>query len=99
MVDDITLINDTNPMKKVSQKSSIRQTLAKNIRNVRNLKRISQEGLALNSDLSRTYIGEIERENKSATIDAVEKIAQALGLSVSDLLNENLSLDEVIIGL
>ncbi len=84
-------------MENISQKSTIRQTLAKNVRNVRSIKRISQESLALNSDLSRTYIGEIERENKSATIDAVEKIAKALGLSTSDLLNENLSLDEVIV--
>ncbi len=83
-------------MKNQYKKPTARQVLAKNIRNVRTVKRISQEKLALNSDLSRTYIGEVERENKSATIDAIEKIAMALELSVSDLLDENLSLDKVV---
>lgn len=49
---------------------------------------LSQEALAARARVHRTYIGMIERAEKNITLLNIEKIAQALGLSVADLLEE-----------
>jgi transcriptional regulator with XRE-family HTH domain len=48
---------------------------------------ISQEALAAQVELHRTYIGSIERSERNASIDNIERIAQALGVDVCDLLS------------
>lgn len=40
----------------------------------------TQEALAYESDLHRTYIGDIERHARNVTIDNIERIAHALGV-------------------
>lgn len=46
--------------------------------------------VAVLSDLSTNYIGEIERTNRKVTIDTVEKIAKGLNVDPSLLLvNQN----------
>ncbi|GJQ31587.1 MAG: hypothetical protein HBSAPP04_04260 [Ignavibacteriaceae bacterium] len=62
------------------------QTFSKNIRYYRKLQNISQEELGFRSGLHRTYIGLIERAERTATIISLEKIATALGVSYNDLL-------------
>ncbi len=57
-----------------------------NIRYYRKLQNISQEELSFRSGLHRTYIGMIERAERTATIITLEKIATALGVSYNDLL-------------
>lgn len=49
---------------------------------------LSQEALAAKAGVHRTYIGMIERAEKNITLLNIEKIAQALGLSIADLLEE-----------
>ncbi|MCQ2524908.1 MAG: helix-turn-helix domain-containing protein [Lachnospiraceae bacterium] len=44
-------------------------------------KGLSQEELAAACDLNRTYIGTIERAEKSATVNTIVKLAQGLGVS------------------
>lgn len=56
-------------------------------RHRRNLQ-LSQEKLAERAGLHRTYIGMIERAEKNITLCNVEKIAQALGVGISDLLKK-----------
>ena len=46
---------------------------------------LSQEELAARAGVHRTYIGMIERAEKNITLQNIEKIAKALGLSISDL--------------
>lgn len=46
---------------------------------------ISQEELAARARLHRTYIGMIERGEKNITLINIEKIARALGLTISEL--------------
>lgn len=46
---------------------------------------ISQEELAFRSGLHRTYMGAIERGEKSPTLITIEKIATGLNTSISDL--------------
>lgn len=48
---------------------------------------ISQEELAARAGLHRTYIGMIERGEKNITLINIEKIAKALGLTISELTN------------
>ena len=49
---------------------------------------ISQEKLAELADMHRTYISTVERGQRNVGIDGVERIAKALKLTVSQLLQE-----------
>ena len=46
---------------------------------------LSQEELAFKANLHRTYIGMIERAEKNITLINIEKIANALNCSISEL--------------
>jgi ribosome-binding protein aMBF1 (putative translation factor) len=65
---------------------ALRAALAEQIRCLRQKRGLSQEELAWRSGLHRTYISMIERAQRSVTIDSLEGIAVALGLSASALL-------------
>ena len=65
--------------------SEIAKTIGQRIRNYRNALGISQEKLAELSGCHPTYIGQIERGEKNATVESVEKIATALNISLSKL--------------
>lgn len=56
------------------------------VRELRKIKGYSQEELAFNADLHRTYIGMIERAEKNITLLNIEKIANALEVSINDLI-------------
>ena len=49
---------------------------------------MSQEDLAFQCDLHRTYISDVERCNRNISIDNIAKIAAALEVSPADLLKE-----------
>ncbi|MFH2030147.1 MAG: helix-turn-helix transcriptional regulator [Bacteroidota bacterium] len=49
---------------------------------------LSQEELAYNSGLHRTYISSVERAERNISIDALEKIATAFSISLNQLLEE-----------
>ena len=59
----------------------------KRVRDERTRLGISQEKLGERAKVHRTYIGMIERAEKNITLTNMEKIARALGLKVSDLIN------------
>lgn len=65
--------------------SDIIKLLGQRIRNYRIEKGLSQEKLAELSGCHPTYIGQIERGEKNATVESVGKIASALGVSLSRL--------------
>ena len=65
--------------------SDISKLLGQRIRNYRTAKGLSQEKLAELSGCHPTYIGQIERAEKNATVESIEKIASALGVSLSTL--------------
>jgi ribosome-binding protein aMBF1 (putative translation factor) len=56
------------------------------IRRARLEQGISQEGLALGAGLDRSYVGGIERGEHNLTVINVVKLAEALGLTSSELL-------------
>jgi transcriptional regulator with XRE-family HTH domain len=56
------------------------------IRELRKKKGLSQEGLALESGLDRSYVGGVERGERNISLENIEKLGRALGVSPSELL-------------
>jgi len=67
-------------------KESARLRFASNLRASRKARGWSQEELAANSGLHRTYVGAIERGERNVSIDNIERLAKSLDLDVLDLL-------------
>lgn len=66
----------------------ITRTFGKNVRKIRKHLDLSQERLAELSGLHRTYIGSIERGERNITLVNAERIARALDVKLSELLEE-----------
>lgn len=64
---------------------TITSSFGKRIRSIRVSKGISQEKLAERCGLHPTYIGQIERGEKSPTLDTVDKLSAGLEISVGEL--------------
>ena len=65
--------------------SDIVKAVGQRIRNYRTQKGLSQEKLAELSGCHPTYIGQLERGEKNATLESIERITAALGISLSKL--------------
>ena len=65
--------------------SEISKLIGKRIRSYRNNFNLSQEKLAELSGCHPTYIGQVERGEKNATIESIEKISSALDVPLSKL--------------
>ena len=65
----------------------VRHRLATNMKRLRKERGLSQEALADEAGLDRTYISGIERIVRNPTITVIEKIAMALGCRSGDLLD------------
>lgn len=65
----------------------VRARLSGNMRRLRQLKDWSQEELAHQSKLHRTYISDLERGARNPTIEVVDKIAIALDVPCGELLD------------
>jgi len=68
--------------------TNITLILGQRIRHYRKQQKMSQEQLAEFSDLHPTYIGQIERGEKNATIESIYKISTALKIPISTLLEK-----------
>ena len=62
----------------------LRAIVARNLRILRKLKGLSQEELADSAGINRNYVGQIEREEKSPTVDILDKLAIALEVNAVD---------------
>lgn len=69
-----------------SPSKQIVSNLANNVRLLRKSKSISQEKLADLCGIHRTYIGSVERCERNVTLSTLELLANALGVSVTQLL-------------
>lgn len=63
-------------------------TLAKNVYHYRTIKGLSQEKLAENAGMHRTFISMIERRGRNVTLGVIEAIAKVLEVDVPTLLTE-----------
>ena len=68
-------------------KSEISIKFGLKVKFLREQKNLSQEELGELANLHRTYIGQIERAEKNATLITIEKIANALEVNTSELFN------------
>jgi transcriptional regulator with XRE-family HTH domain len=76
----------------------LRQIVAKNLRILRKQKGLSQEELAFQAGINRNYVGQIEREEKSPTIDVIERIGNALKIPPMQLLsNGDRTISKVVV--
>ena len=70
------------------KKEPILFKFGKNVQEIRRSKQLSQEQLAELAGVHRTYIGMIERAEKNITLCNIEKIARALNVKFSQLLDD-----------
>lgn len=63
----------------------VRSLVAWNLRRLRVAKNISQDELALISEVERAYVGHLERGTKNPTIDTLAKLAVALECEIMEL--------------
>jgi transcriptional regulator with XRE-family HTH domain len=63
---------------------SLTRTVATNLRRLRNAKGLSQEELAERARINRNYVGMVEREENSPTVETIEKLAVALDVDAQE---------------
>lgn len=66
--------------------ASAREILAVNLIRLRAQRHWSQEALAFEAGLHRTFVAHVERRVRNISLDNVERLAQALGVEVFELL-------------
>lgn len=64
----------------------IKSKVGKRIKEIREKAEMSQKDLAYSSDLDRSYIASVESGQRNISIVNLEKIANSLGVSLSELL-------------
>ena len=77
-----------------------RQVFARNVRLVRVNAGLSQEAVADEAGLDRTFIGSLERGERNISIDNIERISGVIGVPAYELLHPDLprarGLDETL---
>ncbi len=72
-------------MGKPKEKRDVNVRFGKRLYEVRRRMGYSQEQLAFILEMGRTYVGALERGEKSPTLETLDKIARKLNVQVSDL--------------
>lgn len=67
-------------------KRTARELLANNLRRLRAERGLSQEDLAFEANLHRTFVAHVERGVRNISIDNIEKLASALKMKSHELL-------------
>ena len=67
------------------EKIAIEKRLGTSVRSWRNRQGISQDELAKRSGFQRSYISDVERGSRNVSLKSIEKLAEALGISVVTL--------------
>lgn len=68
-------------------RENISRMIGQRIHEYRVMRKLSQEALALSSDIHPAYLGRIERGEKCPTLDTLYKISQGLKIPLPELLN------------
>lgn len=63
--------------------------IGENIKKLRKDKGLTQQKLATQSNISRSYLADVENNRYNPSIDTLRSIANALGVQVSELLDAN----------
>jgi transcriptional regulator with XRE-family HTH domain len=62
------------------------QILGRNVRAARKRLGMSQEQLALDTDMKRSYVSDMERGTRNPSVKAIGRLAIALGIKPAELL-------------
>ncbi len=65
--------------------ADIKTKFGAKVRKLRQARGLSQEAFADVCGLHRTYVGAIERGERNVSLENIEKIAKALGISIASL--------------
>jgi len=76
-------------MTAVAVDPDLSRILAANLRRLRQKLALSQEKFAERCGLHRTYVGAIERGERNVTLKTLQQLAEALGVSATELLTGN----------
>lgn len=68
--------------------SDIKMTFGKRLRELRETKGMSQELLAYEAGLDRTYVSSVERGKRNISLENIERLAIALGVKVRDFFGD-----------
>lgn len=66
----------------------MKQDIGKKIKYYRKKLGISQEALAYKADIHPAYVGRLERNEKNPTIETLDRIINALGISYSEFFSD-----------
>lgn len=66
--------------------AKLQRQLGQVVRSERQTRKLTQQELAFEADLSLTYVGEIERGQRMVSVDTLQRVARALGLTGAQLL-------------
>jgi ribosome-binding protein aMBF1 (putative translation factor) len=72
----------------VTRQQGLSATFGPLVKKHRLAKKLSQEALAEIADVHPTYVGLLERRQRTPGIDVAERIAKALGLKLSQMIAE-----------
>lgn len=64
----------------------LREVFAANLRRLRNAKGVSQDDLAYEANVSRSYLSQLEKGAFYASLNVVGRLAHALGVEPAELL-------------
>jgi transcriptional regulator with XRE-family HTH domain len=67
----------------------LNRVLGRNIRALRQRRGLSQEELALEAEMKRSYVSDLERGTRNPSVKAVGRLAKALGVEAWQLLRQN----------
>jgi transcriptional regulator with XRE-family HTH domain len=65
-----------------------RSLVAWNLRRIRVMRGLSQERLAFEAGIDRSYVGGLERREENPTVDLLDRLASAVGVHVSEFFEE-----------
>ncbi|QDU26730.1 anaerobic benzoate catabolism transcriptional regulator [Anatilimnocola aggregata] len=70
----------------MAKTADILENFGQRVRSLRTAKGLSQEDFAHECQLDRTYMGGIERGERNVALRNIERIANALGISIAELM-------------
>ena len=65
------------------------QLLGRNVRSARLARGLSQEQLAFEAEMKRSYLSELERGTRNPSVRALGRLAKALGVEPPELLRRS----------
>ena len=65
------------------------ELLGRNVRAARLARGLSQEQLAFEAEMKRSYLSDLERGTRNPSVRALGRLAQALGVEPADLLRSS----------